>query len=42
VENAFRAQGNIDYGPVDRVESITVSPEELYNFLVEGRLNTGE
>jgi len=42
VENVFRADGNLNYADVDRTEAITVSLEELYAFVTEGRLFTGE
>ena len=42
VENAYRADGNLNYADVDRTEAITVSPEELLRFINEGRLSTGE
>jgi hypothetical protein len=42
VEDAYRAGGNINYADVDRMENVTVSVEELYRFMTEGRLNTGE
>jgi len=42
VENAYRAQGNLNYADVDRVEAITVSETDLRQFLEEGRLSTGD
>ena len=42
VEDAFRAGSNLNYADVDRTEAITVSMEELYQFVSEGRLITGE
>ena len=42
VENVYRAEGNLNYDDVDRMEAITVSMEELLAFMTEGRLNTGE
>ena len=42
VENAYRAEGNLNFADVDRTEAITVSMEELYAFITEGRLFTGE
>jgi len=42
VENAYKAEGNLNYDDVDRMEAITVSMEELLSFMTEGRLNTGE
>jgi len=42
VEDAYRTDGNLNYDDVDRTEAITVSQDELYAFVTEGRLNTGE
>ena len=42
VEDLYRAQGNLNYADVDRTEAITVSMDELYRFITEGRLNTGD
>jgi len=42
VEDAYRTEGNLNYADVDRTEAITVSLDELYQFVVDGRLNTGE
>ena len=42
IENAYRADGNLNYADVDRTEAITVSQEDLYTFVTEGRLVTGE
>ena len=42
VENAFRAGEDLNYADVDRTEAITVSMEELFAFITEGRLFTGE
>ncbi|MDR1804346.1 MAG: SH3 domain-containing protein [Treponema sp.] len=42
VENAYKTDGNLNYADVDRAEAITVSLDELYTFVTEGRLNTGE
>ena len=42
VEGAYRAEGVLNYADVDLTETITVSQEELYAFITEGRLNTGE
>ena len=42
VEDAYRAQGSLNFDDVDRIEAITVSMDDLYAFVVEGRLNTGE
>lgn len=42
VENAFRAQGNLNFDAVDKVEAIEVPLDVLLAFMIEGRLNTGE
>ena len=42
VEAAFKAEGDLNYDDVDRMERITVSQDELLRFLTEGNLNTGE
>ena len=42
VENAYRARGDLNYEDVDRTEAITVSQDELYRFLTEGRLAMGD
>jgi len=42
VENAYMAQGTLNYADVDRVEEITVSEDDLRRFLEEGRLFTGD
>jgi uncharacterized protein YgiM (DUF1202 family) len=45
VEQAYRNRNGASaahYAEVDAMEAITVSPQELYDFLMEGHLNTGE
>jgi hypothetical protein len=42
VEQLYREGENLDYAPVDAMESSIVSGEELYTFLTEGHLATGE
>jgi hypothetical protein len=42
VENAYRTTGDFNFAGVDWMEGITVSMQELYTFMTEGRLNTGE
>jgi len=42
VENSFRAQGNLNYADVDRMEAQQVNRQELHAFLVEGRLSLGD
>jgi uncharacterized protein YgiM (DUF1202 family) len=42
VEDSFRAQQNLNYADVDRVEAITVDLNVLRRFLEEGRLSLGD
>jgi hypothetical protein len=42
VEQIYRQGEEIDYSPVDAMESFSISDEELRNFLTEGHLATGE
>ena len=42
VENTYKAQRNLNYMDVDRVEAITVRENDLRQFLTEGRLFTGD
>jgi len=42
VENAYKTGGTLNYADVDKTEAIKVSMEELYQFVTEGHLNTGE
>jgi hypothetical protein len=42
VENAYKANGSLNYADIDRTEAITISQDELYRFVTEGRLFTGE
>ena len=42
LEDIFRAQGDLNYADVDKTEAITVSMDELYQFIRAGRLNAGE
>jgi uncharacterized protein YgiM (DUF1202 family) len=45
VEQAYRNRDSAsaaNYAEVDAMEAISVSPQELYDFLVEGHLNAGE
>jgi len=42
VENAYKAEGSLNYADVDRTEAISVSRDDLFAFITEGRLNTGE
>jgi len=42
VENSYKANGNLDYTDVDKTEAIKVSRDDLYIFVTDGRLVTGE
>ena len=42
VENSYRTNATLNFDDVDRTEAITVSQDDLYRFVTEGRLNTGE
>ena len=42
VEDAYKSGGSLNYADVDRTEAITVPLEELYRFVTEGHLVTGE
>ncbi|MDR2053792.1 MAG: hypothetical protein LBP80_10290 [Treponema sp.] len=45
VEQAYKSRGSASaahYAEVDAMEALTVSRQDLYDFLVEGHLNTGE
>ena len=42
IENSYRAEGNLNYADVDRVETIQVDMQELESFIIEGRLARGE
>jgi len=43
IEDSYRGQqGNLNYTDVDRMEMIMVNEDELYQFLVEGRLFLGD
>jgi len=42
VEDEYKRSGDYNFADVDKVEAITVSRDELYKFITEGRLNTGE
>jgi len=42
IENSYKTQGSYNYADVDKTEAITVSQDELYAFITEGRLVTGE
>ena len=42
VENAYKASGDLDYTDVDKTEAIKVSQDDLYKFVTDGHLNTGE
>jgi len=42
VENSYKTTGNFNYDDVDKTEKNAVSPDELYKFVADGRLVTGE
>jgi uncharacterized protein YgiM (DUF1202 family) len=42
IEQIYREGEELDYSSVDAMESFTIPDQELYKFLVEGRLITGE
>ena len=42
VENSYKTEGKLNYDDVDKTEAITVSRDDLYKFLTEGHLSTGE
>ena len=42
VENSYKTQGKVNYDAVDRTEAIKIPTDELYKFVTEGHLNTGE
>ena len=42
LEDFYRASGNHDYATVDKTEAITFSQDDLFRFVTEGSLNTGE
>ena len=41
LENAYRANRNLNYADVDRMEALYINEAELYWFLEEGRLADG-
>ena len=42
IENAYKADGRLNYADVDRTEAQKVSQKELYDFIVEGHLSEGD
>ena len=42
VENAYRGSGNLNYDDVDKTEAIIISQDDIFRFIVDGRLITGE
>ena len=42
VEDSYRADGNLNYAEVDRIERITINEADLLRFLEEGRLLMGD
>ena len=42
VEDSYKTSGALNYTDVDKVEAITIPVNELYKFVTEGHLITGE
>jgi hypothetical protein len=42
IENAYKAQGSLNYADVDRTEAQRVTKKELQDFIVAGRLFQGD
>jgi uncharacterized protein YgiM (DUF1202 family) len=42
VENAYRQNGNLNYDALDILEAENISNQQLFDFLLEGRLARGE
>jgi len=42
VENAYKAEGELNYADVDKTEAITVADKDLQAFITEGHLKAGE
>jgi hypothetical protein len=42
VENAYKAEGNLNYADVDKTEAIKVSQDDLLKFVTEGHLAEGD
>lgn len=42
VEDSYKTKGEYNYDDVDKVEANSVSQDDLYKFMVDGRLLTGE
>ena len=42
VEDAYKTGGSLNYADVDRTEALRVSQEELFQFVTDGHLFTGE
>jgi len=42
VENAYKAEGNLNYEAVDWTEKLVIPGDDLYNFITEGNLSAGE
>ena len=42
VENAYKSDGAYNFDDVDKTEAVNISQEELYEFMTDGRLLTGE
>jgi uncharacterized protein YgiM (DUF1202 family) len=42
VENAYKADGRLNYADLDKTEAVTVSEQDLFTFLNDGHLALGE
>jgi uncharacterized protein YgiM (DUF1202 family) len=42
VENSYKQNGNLNYEALDMLEAQTISNQDLFSFLLEGRLARGE
>ena len=42
IEDSYKGSGGYNYADVDNTEAIMISQDDLYNFVSEGRLVTGE
>jgi hypothetical protein len=42
VEDSYKTSGELNYADVDRTEAIVIPIDDLYKFVTEGHLNTGE
>ena len=42
IENAYKSEGQLNYADVDKTETAGVTEDNLHQFLIDGRLSTGE